>query len=53
MTAIRYEPGLREFYQSLRQRGKPAKVAIVVAMRTLLVIMNAKMRDQMTAGAAP
>jgi len=47
LTAIRYEPKLREFYQSLRQRGKQAKVAIVAAMRKLLVILNAKMRDQL------
>lgn len=47
LTAIRYEPRLREFYQSLRQRGKQAKVAIVAAMRKLLVILNAKMRDQL------
>ncbi len=45
LTAIRYEPRLRAFYQSLRQRGKPAKVAIIAAMRKLLVILNAKMRD--------
>ncbi|NLC21146.1 MAG: IS110 family transposase [Halomonadaceae bacterium] len=47
LTAIRYEPRLKEFYQSLRQRGKQAKVAIVAAMRKLLVILNAKMRDHL------
>lgn len=47
LTAIRYEPRLRDFYQSLRQRGKLAKVAIVASMRKLLVILNAKMRDQL------
>lgn len=52
LTAIRYEPRLREFYQYLRQRGKPAKVAIVAAMRKLLVILNAKMRDQLAATVA-
>lgn len=35
------------FYQSLRARGKSGKVALVAAMRKLLVILNAKMRDQM------
>ena len=48
LTAIRYEPRLREFYQSLRQRGKQAKVAIVAAMRKLLVILNARMRDYLS-----
>lgn len=45
LTAIRYEPRLRNFYQSLRARGKLAKVAIVATMRKLLVILNARMRD--------
>ena len=45
LTAIRYEPRLRAFYQALRARGKLAKVAIVATMRKLLVILNARMRD--------
>lgn len=45
LTAIRYEPRLRSFYQSLRARGKAPKVAIVAAMRKLLVILNARVRD--------
>ncbi|QDH69076.1 IS110 family transposase [Lysobacter alkalisoli] len=45
LTAIRYEPRLRDFYQALRTRGKAAKVAIVAAMRKPLVILNARMRD--------
>jgi len=45
LTAIRYEPRLRDFYQALRARGKAAKVAVVAAMRKLLVILNARMRD--------
>lgn len=49
LTAIRYEPKLRDFYQSLRARGKQAKVAIVATMRKLLVILNARMRDAQAA----
>ena len=45
LTTIRYEPKLRDFYQGLRARGKAPKVAIVAAMRKLLVILNARMRD--------
>ena len=45
LAAMRYEPRLRDFYQGLRARGKPAKVAIVAVMRKLLVILNARMRD--------
>jgi len=50
LTAIRYEPKLRDFYQALRARGKAAKVAIVAAMRKLLVILNARMRDALADG---
>ena len=49
LTAVRYEPTLRSFYQSLRDRGKPAKVALVASMRKLLVILNARMRDHLNA----
>lgn len=51
LTAIRYEPRLRDFYQALRARGKQAKVAIVATMRKLLVILNARMRDAQAAPA--
>lgn len=45
LTAMRHEPRLRDFYQSLRSRGKAAKLAIVAVMRKMLVILNARMRD--------
>lgn len=45
LSALRYEPRLRVFYQSLRARGKAAKVAIVAVMRKMLVILNARARD--------
>lgn len=45
LTAIRFDTRLRDFYQTLRARGKAAKIAIVAAMRKLLVILNARMRD--------
>lgn len=51
LSAVRYQPVLRDFYQSLRQRGKPAKVALVAAMRKFLVILNARMRDALAASA--
>lgn len=46
LTALRYEPVLRDCYQRLRARGKAAKVAIVAVMRKMLVILNARMRDK-------
>lgn len=48
MSAARFEPRLKAFYENLRARGKAAKVAIVAVMRKMLVILNARMRDQMT-----
>ncbi len=38
MSAIRYNPVVREFYKRLVDKGKPKKVALVAAMRKLLVI---------------
>ncbi len=36
LTAVRLNPWLHAFYKGLRARGKPAKVALVAAMRKLL-----------------
>ncbi|TQU17449.1 IS110 family transposase, partial [Xanthomonas perforans] len=51
LVAVRFNSSLREFYQRLRAKGKAGKVAVVAAMRKLLVILNAKMRDQLAAAA--
>ena len=40
LSATRYNPELRAFYQRLRARGKPGKVALVAVMRKLLIILN-------------
>ena len=45
LSAVRYDPTLRAFYQGLLARGKLKKVALVAAMRKLLTILNARMRD--------
>ena len=45
LTAIRWNPPLAAFYQRLITAGRPAKVALVAAMRKLLVILNAIVRD--------
>ena len=44
LTAARYNPVLKAFYQRLLAAGKPKKVAIVACMRKLLVIVNAMVR---------
>jgi len=46
LSASRFNPVIRSFYQSLVERGKPKKVALTACMRKLLVIINAMTRDQ-------
>lgn len=40
LTAIRFNPSIKTFYQRLRAAGKLPKVALVAAMRKLLTILN-------------
>ena len=47
LAGLRANPALAALYQRLLARGKPAKVALVAAMRRLLVILNAMLRDAM------
>jgi len=44
-SASKHNPVIRPFYERLRARGKSAKVAQVAAMRKLLTILNAMLRD--------
>lgn len=44
LVASRFNPVLKEFYERLRAKGKPGKVAIVAVMRKMLVILNALTR---------
>lgn len=46
LAAIRWNPAIRDLYARLRNRGRPAKAALVAAMRKLLTILNAMLRDQ-------
>jgi transposase len=45
LVATRHNPIIREYYARLLARGKAKKVALVAAMRKLLVILNAMLRD--------
>ena len=45
LSAVRHNRTLHLFYQRLRGNGKPAKVALVAAMRKLATILNALVRD--------
>ena len=40
LSAIRCNDDLRSFYEGLRKRGKPGKVALVAVMRKMLLLLN-------------
>ena len=45
ISAIRSNPVLRRFYQQLRQRNKPPKVALVAVIRKLAILLNHLLRN--------
>jgi transposase len=45
ITAIKFNPLIKPFYQHLLLKGKVKKVAIVACMRKLLIYLNAMIRD--------
>ena len=46
LTASRMHPVLAPYYQQLRARGKPVKVALVACMRRLLVLLNSLLKTR-------
>jgi len=46
VTAVRYNPVLKKFYDHLLLAGKLKKVALVACMHKLLTILNAMIRDK-------
>lgn len=46
LVGARHNPVLRSFYQRLRQKGKPGKVALVACMRKLLCMVNVMIRTR-------
>jgi len=46
LVAVRWQPEFNAFYRQLRARGKLAKIALVACMRKLLVVLNARIRDE-------
>jgi transposase len=54
-AATRHNPLLKAFYQRLRGKGKPAKLALVACMRKLVVILNTMLarRQMWSPPAAP
>lgn len=48
VTAIRCNDKIKSFYIQLVKRGKPKMVALIAAMRKLLLLLNAVMREHLT-----
>jgi transposase len=46
LSAIRWNPVIKRFYERLLSQGKEKKVAIVACMRKFIVILNAMLRDR-------
>lgn len=46
LPAIRFDPNIKAFYEKLRAAGKPGKVAIVAVMRKMIIVLNARLREQ-------
>lgn len=46
LTAVRFNPVLKQFYQRLLAKGKLRKVALTACMRKLLSIVNLMVRNQ-------
>lgn len=53
LTAVRRNPWLRAYYEGLRARGKPAKVALVASMRKLLAAVHSVARNRKAFVCAP
>jgi transposase len=46
LSAVRFNPVIRPFYQRLIQAGKPFKVALTACMRKLLTILNVMVKNE-------
>jgi transposase len=46
LSAVRFNPVLRKFYQRLIAAGKKPKVALVAAMRKMVIIINTLLRKE-------
>lgn len=46
LSAVRFNPQIRAFYNRLLTRGKPKKVALTACIRKFITILNAMFRDK-------
>jgi len=45
VPALRFNSVIRAFYDNLKEKGKPSKVALTACMRKLLIMLNAMVRN--------
>lgn len=45
LTAVRFNPAIKAFYQRLCDAGKLKKVALIACMRKLLIVLNAMLKN--------
>jgi transposase len=45
LAAVRHNAILKAFYTRLREKGKPAKVALTAVMRKLTVLLNRLLKN--------
>jgi transposase len=48
-NSVRFEPLIKPIYRRLKEAGRPDKVALSAALRKLVVIINARVRDALKA----
>ena len=53
LSATRFNPRIKDFYQRLLAQGKPKKVALTAAMRKLLTILNTLIKNDELWNAEP
>lgn len=53
VTAIRCNDKIKSFYIQMVKRGKPKMVALIAAMRKLLLLLNAMMREHLSHQSVP
>jgi transposase len=46
LCAVRFNPTIGGFYERLRAKGKPKKVALTACMRKLLTILGAMLKNR-------
>jgi len=47
LSAVKYNPAIKVFYERLVNKGKPKKTALVACMRKLIIVVNSMIRNNM------